>query len=72
MNIAIPADHRVNIKENKDIEKFLDLPKDLKMLWNMNVNVILIVVGVLGTVHKILLKKIKGTGNQWENRNHVD
>ena len=52
VDFAVPADHRVKIKEGEKIDKYLDLARELEKLWNMKVMLISIVVGVLGTVHK--------------------
>ena len=52
MDFAVPADHRVKIKENKKIDKYLELAGELKKMWNMRLIVIPIVIGVLGTVPK--------------------
>ena len=38
------ADHRVKLKENETRNKYLDLAKELKKLWNMKVTVIPIVI----------------------------
>ena len=32
VDFAVPADHRVNMKESKKIDKYLDLAKELKNL----------------------------------------
>ena len=66
VDFALPADHRVKMKENEKMDKYLDLARELKKLWNMNVKVILIVVGALGTVPKSL-EKIGKSGNQRKN-----
>ena len=52
MDFAVPADHRVKLKESEKKDKYLDLTRELKELWNMKVMVIPIVIGVLGTVTK--------------------
>ena len=52
VDFAVPADHRVKLKENEKMDKYLDLVIELKKLWNMKVHVIPIVVGALGTVPK--------------------
>ena len=44
-------------KRKKD--KYLDLAKEPKKLWNMKVTVILIVIGVLGTVNKGLVQGLQ-------------
>ena len=56
--VAVPADHRLKMKENEKIDKYLDLVGELKKIWNMKVKVISIVVGALGTVPKSLEKKL--------------
>ena len=50
MDFAVPADQNEDKIMRKD--KYLDLTRELKRLWNMRVTVILIVVGALGTVSK--------------------
>ena len=52
MDSAVPTDHRVKIKENKKRDKYLDLARELKRLWNMKVNEIPIVTGTLRTIPK--------------------
>ena len=42
------------IKECEKIDKYLDLARELKELWNMKVTMILIVVEALGMVLKRL------------------
>ena len=49
---TLPVDHRVKIKKREMINKYLDLAREQKKLWDMLVTVILIVVGALGTVPK--------------------
>ena len=54
VDFAVPADYRVKLKENEKMDKYLDLTRELKKLWNMRVKVIPVVVGALGTVLKNL------------------
>ena len=68
MDFAVPADHRVKMKEREKISKFLDLVRKLKKLLNMTVTVIPIIVGTLGTVIKVT----EGIGNQKKNRDPID
>ena len=42
----VPAEHRVKLKESEKRDRYLDLATELKKLWNMNVTVIPIVIGV--------------------------
>ena len=59
MDFAVPADHRVKLKESEKKYKYLDLAWELKKLWNMKVTVILIVIGDLGTVIKRLIQRLE-------------
>ena len=47
MTFAVPADHRVKLKVSEKKDKYLDLARQLKNLWNMKVTIILIVTGPL-------------------------
>ena len=58
MDLAVPADYRIKLKENEKKDKYLDLVKELKMLWKMKV--IPIVIGALVTVTEGLLKELEG------------
>ncbi len=42
--------------------KYLDLARELKKLWNMQVTIIPIIIGAFGTVTKGLLKGLRGLG----------
>ena len=59
IDFAIPYDTRVNDKEVKKFEKYLDLVRELKKVWNMKVTVVPLVVGALGTPAKALEKRLK-------------
>ena len=60
MNFAIPADHRVKLKESEKRDKYLDLAQELEKLWNMKVAVMPIVIGVRVTVTKGLVQGLEG------------
>ena len=59
VDFAIPADHRIKPKECEKRDKYLDLARELKKLWNMQVTIIPIVIGAFGTVTKGLLKGLE-------------
>ena len=59
VNFAVPADHRIKLKECERKDKYLDLARELKKLWNMKVTIIPIVIGAFGTVTKVLLKGLE-------------
>ena len=52
MDFATPADHREELKESEKMGKYLDLARELKKVRNMEVTVIPIVIGALGTSRK--------------------
>ena len=56
IDFAVPAYHRIKLKECEKKNKYLDLARELKNLWNMQVTIIPIVIGAFGTVTKGLLK----------------
>ena len=59
VDFAVPADHRINLKESEKKDKYLDLARELKKLWNMKVTIVPIVIGALPTITKGLLKGLK-------------
>ena len=59
VDFAIPADHRINLKESEKKDMYLDLARELKKLWNMKVTIAPIVIGALGTITKGLLKGLE-------------
>ena len=52
-------DHRINLKESEKKDKYLDLARELKKLWNMKVTIVPIVIGALGKITKRLLKGLE-------------
>ena len=57
MDFAVPANHRIKLKESEKKDKYLDLARELKKLRNMKVKIIAIVIGTFSTVIKGLLKR---------------
>ena len=58
-DFAIPYDTKVDDKEVEKIEKYLDLVRELKKVWNMKVIVVPLVTGALGTPAKELEKRLR-------------
>ena len=58
VGFAVLEEHRLKIKESEILEKYLDLVRELKKLWNMKVTVRPIVVCALGMVPKDLKKRL--------------
>ena len=61
MDFAFPAGHRIKLKECAKNDKYLDLARELKKLWNMLVTIVPILIGAFGTVTKALLKGLEDT-----------
>ena len=59
VDFAVPADHRIKLKECEKKDKYLDLVRELKKLWNIKVTIIPTVIGAFGTVTKGLLKGLE-------------
>ena len=56
---AVPAEHRVELKERENRDKYLDLARELKDIWNMKVVMIPIVIDTLRIITKGLLQGFK-------------
>ena len=59
VDFGVPADHRINLKESEKKDKYPDLARELKKLWNMKVTIVPIVIGAFGTITKGLLKSLE-------------
>ena len=59
VDFAVPADHRIKLKECEKKDKYLDLAKELKKLWNMKATIVPIVIGAFGSITKGFLKGLK-------------
>ena len=59
VDFAVPADHRIKLKECEKKDMYLDLARELKKLCNTQVTIKPIVIGAFGTVAKGLLKGLE-------------
>ena len=59
MDFAVPADHKIKLKKCEKKDKYLDLARELKKLWNMKVTIVPVVIDVFGPVTKGLLKGLE-------------
>ena len=50
IDVAIPGDHRVALKEVEKITNYSELRVELERMWGMNTKVIPVVVGALGSI----------------------
>ena len=56
MNFAVPADNKKKkkITENEKKDKYLDLARELRKIWNVKVTTTPFVIGAFGTITKWL------------------
>ena len=59
VDFAVQVDHRMKIKENEKRDKYLEVARELKTLWNMKVTVIPAVIAALGTILEGEVKRIE-------------
>ena len=59
IDVAVPADKRVSLKETEKIEKYKDLAIELTRIWGMRTRIIPVVVGALGTLSSNSEKWVK-------------
>ena len=62
VDFAVPADHGIKLNECEKKDKYLDLARELKKLWNIKLTIVPIVIGTFGTITKGLLKGLEGGG----------
>ena len=55
----LSADHRIKLNKCEKKDKYCDLARELKRLWNMEVTIVPIVIGVFGTITKGLSKGLE-------------
>ena len=59
VDFAVLTDYRIKLKESEKRDKYLDLARELKNLWNLKVTIIPFVIGAFGTVSKGLLNGLE-------------
>ena len=59
VDFAVPFDSRVECKEQEKIEKYQDLVRELKKIWNMPIVMVPLVIGTLGTISKQFKNNLK-------------
>ena len=70
VDFAVPADHRIKLEESEKRDKYLDLARELKKSWDMNVTIIQIVIRAFGTVTKGLLKGLEDLETSGDHSNY--
>ena len=61
---AVSTDHRIKLKESEKKDKYLDLARKLKKLWNMKVTFMPNAIGTLGIVNKAMDTRTGKLGNK--------
>ena len=59
IDVACPGNKRVKEKEDEKIVKYQDFARELRKVWNMEVKIIPVVIGVLGTMPTRLKDNLK-------------
>ena len=59
VDFAVLADDRIKLKECEKKNKYPDLSRGIKKIWNMKVTIVPIVIGAFGKVTKGLLKGLE-------------
>ena len=59
VDFAVSADHRIKLKECEKKDKYLNVARELKKLWNMKMKIVPIVIGAFGTVTKGLFNGLE-------------
>ena len=52
IDVAIPGDWNVIMKEAEKILKYKDLVKEIQHVWNVKAKVIPVIIGAIGTISK--------------------
>ena len=61
IDFLVSGDSRFEEKKKEKIEKYLDLRRELKKIWNVRLKIISLVVGSLGAIAKQFSKRLKET-----------
>ena len=59
IDMAFPEDGRVSETEDKKVEKYQDLAREIRTMWQVRTEVILVVMGALGSVPMNLENNLK-------------
>ena len=62
IDVVIPEDGRVRAKEDEKVEKYQDLAREVRKMWEVRTKVIPIVVGASGTIPLRLKENLRTIG----------
>ena len=71
VDFAVPADHRVKVKETEKKDEYLDFARELKKPRNTKVTVIPIVIGVFGS-HQTIDSRTGGLEKKRTSEDHLN
>ena len=63
IDVAIPQDHNIVSKENEKVNKYIDLASVIRTVHKVQTEIVLLVIGALGSVSKRLKTYIDVIGN---------
>ena len=71
MDISVPANHTVKLKESGKRDKYLNIVREMKTLRNMKVTFIPMIIDALGTDTKGIIKRVEKLkkGDEWRPSN---
>ena len=59
IDVAIPWDTRVEEKEREKMDKYQDLKIEIRRIWDMQVEIVPIIIGALGTIPRSLKRNLE-------------
>ena len=62
IDFVVPGNSRIGEKEKEKMEKYQDLRRELRKIWNVRVKIIPSVLGSLGAIPKQFGNRLKETG----------
>ena len=63
VDFAVQVDHRIKLKEYDKKNRYLDLARELKKIWNIKITTIPNVIGAFGTITKGIIKRTGWLGS---------
>ena len=58
VEFTVPADHRIEISQQRKIKNYPDLKRELQKMWNLKISIVLVVIGTLRTIPNSLEKHL--------------
>ena len=62
IDVTVPGDATVELKEKEKIDKYQDQAKELRKLWKVKTRVVPILIGALRTIPKGLVGQLESIG----------